>query len=96
MNKEDRRFLLVMAIFGVVYVSILCWPLIFPPNVLSPRRDYWLDALEVAAHVVSLVYLYRLIKINVGGDKKQKEKLQNRCMYYAIAGLGLRIISVLN
>lgn len=97
MSKEDKRFLLVMVALGLIYVGILIWPWLFQRNrFLPPKPDYLFDTLEVIAHCISLSYLYRLIKANRRGDKSRKETFEDRCMYYAIAGLGLRILSVMN
>ncbi|GEM_PF-7107695 len=97
MNKEDRRFLLVMVALGLIYMGILIWPWLFQRNLVLPaKRGYLFDTLEVIAHCISLSYLYRLIKANRRGDKSRKEIFEDRCMYYAIAGLGLRILSAMN
>lgn len=97
MNKEDKRFLLVMVALGLVYVGILVWPWVFQRNILlPPKQDHFFDVLEVIAHCISLSYLYRLIKANRRGENRLKEKFEDRCMYYAIAGLGIRILSVMN
>lgn len=97
MNKEDKRFLLVMGGLGLIYIGILVWPWIFQRNLVQPpKRGYLFDVLEVIAHCISLSYLYRLIKANRRGDKSRKETFEDRCIYYAIAGLGLRILSAMN
>ena len=97
MSKDDRRFLRVMVVLGLIYTGILVWPWIFQPNVfLPPKQSYWLDAAEVTAHSISLFYLFRLIRANRRGDNHQKSKFQDFCMCYAIAGVALRVVSVLS